>query len=241
MLCLASLKSAAILILFALLLSLDLYGTSSFELDMLFILDTSSGVSLEDYDIQKTFVQRITMHLGIFNRQSRAAVVAYGANSFVVFSFGGYNSNLEFARLLKEARMFGGERRVDRALDTASAVMLNARSSKPKVVLLISAGKQSNASDVRPLKDAVLPLRHLGAWLYLIAFGQEDASDFLQVTIKPTDIFFSRFFSGPAVYGYIAPVARHIANTSGKKHYTSLDFIAPAGISPRRRNPEEAL
>ena len=192
----------------------DLYGLSSFQLDIVFLMDTSSGVDSQNYKIEKHFVQRIALHLGLFSRQSRAALVTYGATSFVVFGFGGYNSNSEFVRHLNDAPMFGGERRVGRALDTASALMLDARSTKAKAVVLIVAGKQSTASDARSVKDAARPLRHLGAWLYVVSIGQDDASDLLKATIRPTDIFFARSFSG--LYGYIAPVARYIANTSGK-------------------------
>lgn len=180
-------------------------------------MDTSSGVDLQDYKIEKEFVQRIALHLGIFSRGSRAALVAYGANALVVFGFGGYDSNSEFVRRINDAPLFGGERRVDRALGTAAALMLHARSTMPKAVLLIMAGKQSSSPDAwRPtsVEEAARPLHHLGVWLYVMAIGQNDGSELQKALIRPTDIFFARSFSG--LYGYIAPVARYIANTSGK-------------------------
>ena len=177
-------------------------------------MDTSSGVDLQDYQIEKSFVQRIALHLGIFTRRSRAALVAYGANSLVVFGFGDYNSNSEFVRRLNSASMFGGARRVDRALDTAAALMLSARSTMPKVVVLIMAGRHTSIPGAMSIQDASRPLRRLGVWLYVMAIGDSNPSDLQKATIRPTDVFFARSFSG--LYGYIAPVARHIANTSGK-------------------------
>lgn len=177
-------------------------------------MDTSSGVDLNDYKIEKGFVQRIAMHLGVFHKKSRAALVAYGANTSVAFGFGGYSSNSEFLRRLNDAPSIGGERRVDRALDTAAVLLLGSRSTMPKAVILLMAGKQSGVVDSIPMKDAARPLHQLGVWVYIIAIGQTDVSKLQEVTIRPTDIFFARSFSG--LYGYIAPVARYIANTSGK-------------------------
>ena len=178
-------------------------------------MDTSSGVDLNDYKIEKGFVQRIAFHLGVFHRKSRAAIVAYGANASVTFGFGDYSSNSEFLRLLNGAPSIGGERRVDRALDTAAVLLLDSRSTMPKAVILLMAGKQSSEVDSIPMKNAARPLHQLGAWVYIMAIGQTDASELQKTTIRPTDIFFARSFSG--LYGYIAPVARYVANTSGKK------------------------
>ena len=178
-------------------------------------MDTSSGVDLNDYKIEKGFVQRIAMHLGVFHGNTRAALVAYGANASVAFSFGGYSSNSEFLRLVNDAPSIGGERRVDRALDTAAAMLLGSRSTMPKAVILFMAGKQSSVVDSIPIKDAARPLHQLGAWIYIMAIGQTDFNELQEVTIRPSDIFFARSFSG--LYGYIAPVATYVANTSGKR------------------------
>ena len=180
----------------------------------MFLMDTSSSVNSQDYKIEKTFVQRIAMHLGIFTGRSRAALVAYGANSVVVCAFGGYDSNAEFVRRLDDAPIFGGGRRVDRALDTAAALMLGARSAMPKAVVLIMSGGPSRAADAVSITDAARPLRDLGAWLYVITVGRIDPSELQKTTIRPTDIFFSMSFS--SLYGYISPTGRYIANTSGK-------------------------
>ena len=200
----------------------DLFGHSSFQVDILFLMDSSSGVNSQDYETQKIFVQRIAMHLGIFTGRSRAALVAYGANSLVIFGFGGYNSSAEFGRRLVDAPMFGGDRRVDRALDTAAALMLGARSAMPKVVVLIMGGEQSNMTDAVAITDSARPLRDLGAWLYVAAVGRSDPSELQKATLRPTDIFFAKSFS--SLYRYISPMGRYIANTSGKTSWHDRFF-----------------
>lgn len=192
----------------------DLFGHSTFQLDILFLMDTSSGVDLNDHKMEKGFVQRIALHLGVFNRKSRAALVAYGANASVVFGFGGYSSNSEFLTRINDAPSIGGERRVDSALDTAAALLLDSRSVMPKAVFLLIAGRQSSLVDSIPIQDAARPLHQLGAWVYIMAIGQTDVNELQKATIRPTDIFFARSFSG--LFGYIAPVAGYVANTSGK-------------------------
>ena len=203
-------------LIFLYFFSEDLFGHSTFQLDILFLMDTSSGVDLNDYKIEKGFVQRIAMHLGVFNNKSRAALVAYGANASVVFGFGGYSSNSEFLTRINNALSIGGERRVDSALDTAAALLLDSRSVMPKVVFLLIAGRQSSVADSILIKDAARPLRQLGAWVYIMAIEQTDVNGLQKATIRPTDIFFARSFSG--LYEYVVPVARYVANTSGKDY-----------------------
>lgn len=186
-------------------------------------MDTSSGVDLNDYKIQKGFVQRIALHLGVFNGKSRAALVAYGVNASVVFSFGGYSSNSEFLTRVNDAPIIGGERRVDSALDTSAALLLEARSVMPKAIFLLIAGRQSSDVDSIPIKDAARPLHQLGAWVYVMAIGQTDVSELQKATIRPTDLFFVRSFSG--LYGFIAPVAGYVANTSGKEKSENLKKV----------------
>ena len=180
-------------------------------------MDTSIGVNSQDYEIEKRFVQRIAMHLGVFKGRSRAALVAYGGNSLVVFGFGGYHSNADFELRLNEALMFGGVRRVDRALDTAAALMLGARPTMPKAVVLITAGEQSREANAMSITNSARPLRDLGAWLYVIAVGRTDQSELQKAIIRSTDIIFPMSFS--SLYEYISPVAKYIANTSGKNSY----------------------
>lgn len=180
-------------------------------------MDSSLGVNSQNYEIEKRFVQRIAMHLGVFTGRSRAALVAYGGNSWVVFGFGGYHSNADFELRLNEALMFGGVRRVDRALDTAAALMLGARPTVPKAVMLIMTGDQSREANAMSITDSARPLRDLGAWLYVVAVGRTDPSELQKATIRPTDVYFAISFS--SLYGYISPVAKYIANTSGKKSY----------------------
>ncbi|KAK2561274.1 Collagen alpha-6(VI) chain [Acropora cervicornis] len=189
-----------------------LFGHASFQVDIIFLMDSSLGVNSQNYEIEKRFVQRIAMHLGVFTGRSRAALVAYGGNSWVVFGFGGYHSNADFELRLNEALMFGGVRRVDRALDTAAALMLGARPTVPKAVMLIMTGDPSREADAMPITDSARPLRDLGAWLYVVAVGQTDPSELQKATIRPTDIYFAMSFS--SLYGYISPVAKYIANTS---------------------------
>ena len=154
------------------------------------------------------------MHLGVFQGETVAGVVTYGGNASVVFPLGGYRSNSEFIRRLNDAPSMGGVRQIDRALDTAAALLLRSRSTLPKAVVLITAGDQSTAPGTIPIGEASRPLRQLGAWVYVTAIGRMDARELQKVTIRPTDMFFAS--SSPGRYGFVRPVGTYVANTSGK-------------------------
>ena len=53
---------------------------------------------------------------------------------------------LRFDSMLSKAPYLGGNRRYDKALDTARDVFKNARENVPKIMLLFVAGKQAQVS-----------------------------------------------------------------------------------------------
>ena len=184
-------------------------------MDVIFLMDSSSGINSRDYSIEKWFIQRMAMHLGVFQGKTVAGLLTYGGNASIVFPLGGYSSNSEFIRRLYDAPIMGGVRQTDRALDTAAALLLRSRSTLPKAVVLITAGDQNTAPGTIPLEEAARPLRQLGAWVYVITVGRMDVKELEKVMIRPTDMFLASSFSG--LYGFVSPVGTYVANTSGKK------------------------
>ena len=180
----------------------------------MFLVDSSSDVHVRELKIVKGFIQRIAMHLGIFANKSRAALVTYGDEPEIAFALGGYSSNSEFVSRLNEARIVGGDRRMDLGLDAAVTLLLSARSTMPKAVILFTAGNQSNTPNSRSLEAVAQQLHHLGAWVYVVAIGPDvDLDKLRKAALKPSDVFATRSFA--ELYGYIAPVAKYIVNTSG--------------------------
>lgn len=96
-------------------------------------------------------------------------------------------SKLETA--LDKINRIGGERRLDRALNTAARIMGEARPNAYKVVILFAAGKQSPTTNSWHLKYASRMLKKIGAQTYVIAYvHKKDIQEFKLLTHRDDNI-----------------------------------------------------
>ena len=64
-------------------------ASHSYHADILFIMDSSSSVSLSDFSKQKQFVKAVGKYLNVSPWQSQAAVLSYGSVPTAALTFGG--------------------------------------------------------------------------------------------------------------------------------------------------------
>lgn len=74
--------------------------------------------------------------------KSRTALITYGNRPRVVYGFENDLSNDALIKKIDSALPMGEGRRIDRALEEGVRLMKNSRQSVPKIVLLITAGRQ---------------------------------------------------------------------------------------------------
>lgn len=110
--------------------------------DVLFLVDSSSGVSQYDYEKEKELIKALTKALNSPGANSRTAFITYGNRPRVVYELDNDMSTDTVRRAIDSAQAMGGGRRTDRALDEGARVMKNSKRSVPKIVLLITAGRQ---------------------------------------------------------------------------------------------------
>ncbi|XP_068690493.1 collagen alpha-3(VI) chain-like [Montipora foliosa] len=141
--------------------------------DIVFVLDSSTGVSFSDYKKQIDFVKLLAQDLSISSRYSNAALVVYGEMAEEVLSFDRNRSLSDFETAIDNSPHLRGERRIDRALNETVRIMANARPSATKVVVLLTAGKQTSQSGGQSPGEAALPLLKNSVYNYVVAVGQE--------------------------------------------------------------------
>ena len=110
--------------------------------DILFIVDSSAGVSPNNYEMEKELVKNLIKVLNSPQVNSRTAFITYGNTARVVYDLDNDMDAEELQRAIDSAQQMGGGRRTDRALDEGLRIMRNSRGSAPKIVLLITAGRQ---------------------------------------------------------------------------------------------------
>lgn len=153
--------------------------------DVLFLIDSSQGVSPQDYQLQKNFVKRLAYHLKLSTDGPRGALSAYATYPYTVVNFG----EQDFEEKVDNATLMKRPRRLDRALEHASDMFANSGGSDGKILILITAGKETRFPDLKSLNEASKPLRKQGVQTYVIALGQDHNTNiYTSVVVQPQDI-----------------------------------------------------
>ena len=179
--------------------------------DMVFIVDSSFDVSLENYQKEKEFVKSLVKTLYLAPGKSRGSVII---NDRIVIRLDDHSNSTTFDRAVDDLPYFGSLRRMDFGLQQSVAVLRDARLGIPTVVILLTAGRQ-NSSTYR-LRESVKPLRNLGSKVFVVSIGSRpDDQELLPVVERPNDIIRVPAFDD--LTSEIRTIARHIVNRTGTK------------------------
>jgi hypothetical protein len=166
------------------------------EADVLFVVDSSVTVNRDDYRKEKEFVKTIARSLNIASGKTRAGYISYGRTAVVLVTLGRYADLGDFDDKVDKAAYIGGNRRIDKALTSAATeLQREGRRGVPKLVVLLTAGRQTPALDAVSLGQASKPLRDMGAKTYVITLGSEPSTQEVRPVVdRPEDIFVVRSY-----------------------------------------------
>ena len=169
--------------------------SDTYEADVVFIMDSSRGVSPMGFELEKGFIKKLARMMNVSPKKSRAAFISYGSAPTLVMRFSGYSSVSQFDRAVDHAPYSDGPRRMDLALEDAGRLLFEARPSVTKIVVLLAAGRQSREASLKPLNEAARQLRKYGAKTFVVAIGTEpDATELKPIVEEPQDLFEVRTF-----------------------------------------------
>ena len=165
---------------------------SSSPSDIVFLVDTSEGVNQNDVRQQKEFIKLVAQRLGVSPGTSHAAVLSYSDRTRLIGGFYAYLRGEGFDEVVDSVTVTqtGGKRDLEEALKQAKRKLSLARPKVPRIVFLITYGKQAQDFDSPRLGEAAKGLLDMGASLYVIAVGVNGSDPQLQSLVKrPTDFF----------------------------------------------------
>lgn len=181
--------------------------------DVVFVVDSSYEVNAEDYSKEKDFVKSLAFTLNLGPGKSRASVIIYGSEASRAIKFDDHSSLASFNQAVGNLQYLGSARRMDLGLREAAAAMKAARPGNPKVVVLLTAGRQSLSEG--SLDASVKPLKSLGAKIFVVAVGSEAyTQELLRVVSKTDDVRRVPNFDGLALQ--TRPIAKYIVDNIGK-------------------------
>lgn len=157
-------------------------------------MDMSSSITVKNYQKERDFVKKVADTFTIAQGKTEAGVVAYNSEANLWISFGQYNSNEEFKTAVDKVPYWGGRTRIDNGLKMAAVGLFGsikqARANLPKVLIVLTDGRQSSDPRATPLDEAVLPLLQLGVKVLAVGIGNDISRDELRLIVeKEQDIF----------------------------------------------------
>ena len=161
-------------------------GEMGSDMDVVFLIDASNGVTNDDLTREKDFVLSLAARFGISPNGPRGSAVTYATRNNTVAGF----TDPAFSRQLERARLLREPRRIDNVLREAAKLLASTQRTGPKAVVLLIAGRQRYDPRTEPLRDVVKPLQRIGAKVYVVTIGREPSNQILvSVVSRPKDIF----------------------------------------------------
>ncbi|XP_048579839.1 uncharacterized protein LOC5504566 isoform X2 [Nematostella vectensis] len=168
------------------------------RMDLGFAMASSADIGIENYKRQKVFVRNVAPYMDISNYGNRFGVLVYGDSSLIEMKMEYYRDARLFQTIVDSLPYYSQRNRIDKALQTASemfGVSKRYQEKYTKVLVLITAGKQTPAGDAVPLYVAARPLRAAGVRVLVIGVGGNISyRELSAVTEKNTDLYFEATF-----------------------------------------------
>lgn len=160
------------------------------DADIIFLIDSSTGVSSQQFDTEKQFVRRMVRYFIVSPLGPRAAFVTYATTSYTVIGFSGYSSTADFSLQINRAPFLGGRRKIDQALIHAAKMFRETGRVGLRIVILLTAGNYYMGPGARSTSFVSSQLRSLDAHMYVIGIGPYfTPSMFTPMVRGPSDIF----------------------------------------------------
>ena len=144
-------------------------------MDIAFLLDASNSVGESGYQKQKDFAKLISENIVLSPTGSRFGVITYSTEARLDIAFEEYLKADELKAAIDVLQFQGGLTRMDKALNVAwrnlFTFSIAARPGIPKVVVLLTDGKETPIIDYERLSTAVTPFKRSGIAILAIGIG----------------------------------------------------------------------
>lgn len=153
----------------------------------MFLIDSSTHVSPEDWELQKQLVKSLAYHFNVSGSGPRASTVKYASDAETVANF----TDSNFIEKLENAAPLRQPRRFDNVIyHAARLINITKQRRGPVLVILLTGGRQDRVSVSVHLDNAVKALRMNGARTYVVAIGRRASHSYLVPLVsRDQDIF----------------------------------------------------
>ena len=154
----------------------------------------------KNFEKQKEVIKKIAASFDVGPTKSHLGIVTFSSNAQVRVRFGDNLDLRSFQDTADKLPFADGGTRFDKAFKVAANNLFTpsggVRVDLPKVLIILTDGKQSADYDAVPVERSVLQLRHLGVRLFVLAVGNQiDMNELQQIVSDPKDIYAVKDFN----------------------------------------------
>ena len=166
--------------------------------DVIFAVHSPESLVPSNYRKEKEFVKRVATSLNIEPGRSRVALILYSNFATVSAELGEKTTMVSFSNLVDGLPHERGETRIDRVLKLARSLFDSRGASRqgvPKVLIVLTSGKQTAAPDALNLRNAARPLHEADVRILAVGIGQDvDENELRAIVVKNEDVFLAPSF-----------------------------------------------
>lgn len=157
-------------------------------------MDASESMTEDDFEKQKSFVTKVAESFHMAPKTTQFALVTYSSSAKLHIRFRDHLNQDTFNKVVKQLPFAAGGTRFDKALKLAAEDVFTtesgARAGVPKVMIILTDGRQSQDYDAIPLQEAVLPLHQMSVQIHAVAIGsQVNRAELRKLVRNEEDIF----------------------------------------------------
>lgn len=154
--------------------------------DVVFIVDTSTSITQENFQKVKNFLSSLVSRLDIGLDAVRVGLVQYSDKAYQVFLLNQYLLKNDVLEQIGNLPYRGGETYTGRALDFVNTKYFTesagsrVKSYVPQLAILITSGESSDEVE-QPAKK----LRYRGISIYVVGTGIQNTTELQQIASRP--------------------------------------------------------
>lgn len=149
--------------------------------DIVFVVDSSSKVKRKDFATILEFCKDLIVDADIESGTVKVGMVVFSSKAKVQFELGMYQTKAELIEAVEAAPKLRGKLNIADAIQTATVMLRNSRSSTVESAMFLITSGESNIKKRRTLREAKRA-KSLGINIYGVGVGLSDTGELDSIT-----------------------------------------------------------
>ena len=151
----------------------------------------------KDYSLELEFVDLMALKYNLSANGNHATTVIYSNDAKVYISLKDGSNAVSFRKKMLTTPFLGQDTRFERGLYMSRLALMDpgygARSKFPKLLFVLTDGRQSNPNAGNSVGDMAAELRDLGVHIFVVVIGDAyDENEIMKIASTKSSVFFTK-------------------------------------------------